>query len=1141
MIGGPLTSCTVVARNYLAHARVLARSIERHHPGSRTCVLVLDDVEREVGRSAEPFEVLHPADIGLRDADFAEMAAMYSVLELATAVKPWLLLHLLDSATVVVYLDPDILVTAPLDDVVELGRDGAIVLTPHTLAPIPRDGLLPGELDILRSGTYNLGFLAVSRKSRNFLVWWQERLRTDCVVQLEQGLFVDQRWMDFAPSYFDVAILRDPTLNVAYWNLHERPLALSGDCYEVDGRPLRFFHFSGFDPDTPHLLSKHMGKRPRVLLSEHPAVAAVTQEYADLLRGEDYAAAVGMRYGLDVAANGLALDHRTRRLYRQLVLEANAGNDETKRPPNPFSADGAGELVRQLASAAPDGPHPRVSRYLAAVRAERLDLQHAFPDMSSPEPFLDWARTNGKDSGIPAALMPTRTRGGQPRPDVVPPDSQGVNVVGYFDAETGVGESARLLVTALEGAGIPVGVVPVTAPLARQLNSFNYASFGAGGHDVSIVAVNADEFPRFARSVDGELLDRSYTIGLWSWEVDVFPENMRASATLVDEIWVCSHHTAAAVAPAVDKPVHVFNLPVVAPPNPDLSRLELGLPDGPLFLYCFSFFSVVERKNPLGTIEAFCRAFEPGEGPTLVLKSIGGDAHRPELEKVRMAAAGRPDIVIIDGAVHRDVQNGIMHACDAYVSLHRAEGFGLTIAEAMAIGKPVVATAYSANLDYMTSDTGYLVPYELTQVPEGCPPYPTTASWATPDVAAASAALRSVWDDPASARATGARAAAAMRQFHSPEARSAFLSERIGAARRAGANGRGKRVFQTPDEMADRLVKAAPDIYTPTTYGAMSRFYRKVVGRAILHHSQHEARTAQALLDAQRHSAALLREKLDDEVAARLCDLEEMRRALAEIDDQWRLLHTRSDELASRVAELDDELSAEPYRSDPALLRTTDEKGRPVIGYVSREEVAASSGTPTFDSVFRGTEAFIRDRQRCYLALLEGKAPVVDLGCGRGEMLDLLAGAGIPAAGVDADPVMVARCRDKGHRVEHGDALAALSAHDDHSLGAVFSSQFIEHLAPVDVIRLLELALRKLRPGGLVIAETVNPHSPRALKAFWLDMTHRQPLFPEALVSRCYDLGFATGWILFPNGTGKLEVDRRQEGEYALVAIAPEG
>ena len=374
-----VNACTIVAPNYLPYARVLARSFLEHHPDGRFCTLVLD-VDELTGAD-EPFEVLGPYDIGVPRAEVHRMAAIYDVKELSTAVKPFLLAHLLDSsATEVVYFDPDIQVFAPVDDIARLAREHALVLTPHLLEPLPRDGLLPSERTILRCGIFNLGFVAVSRSARPFLDWWSERLARYCLVAVERGLFVDQRWVDLATGIFLHHILRDPACNVAYWNVSERDVRGTGERYEVDGRPLRFFHFSGFRPEAPNDLSAHTNGLGRTRLADVPAVARLCEEYAARLYENGYGDE-HRRYAFDTLPDGRLLDLALRRAYRDELLAAE--RDGRPLPPDPFDPASAPDLESLWAAAgerADTGARTRLAslrRRLARAgrRARRIELE----------------------------------------------------------------------------------------------------------------------------------------------------------------------------------------------------------------------------------------------------------------------------------------------------------------------------------------------------------------------------------------------------------------------------------------------------------------------------------------------------------------------------------------------------------------------------------------------------------------------------------------------------------------------------------------------------------------------------------------------------------------------------------------------
>ncbi|MGH2867361.1 MAG: class I SAM-dependent methyltransferase [Solirubrobacteraceae bacterium] len=211
-----------------------------------------------------------------------------------------------------------------------------------------------------------------------------------------------------------------------------------------------------------------------------------------------------------------------------------------------------------------------------------------------------------------------------------------------------------------------------------------------------------------------------------------------------------------------------------------------------------------------------------------------------------------------------------------------------------------------------------------------------------------------------------------------------------------------------------------------------------------------------------------------------------------------------------------------------------------VVGFRDARTDAGDDVYLGFEDAFRGSEDQIRSRQRAYPPLLEGRMPVLDVGCGRGEFLELLRDAGIDAQGVDIDPAMVQRCRDKGlDRVELGDAGSHLEGLEDDSLGTIFAAQVIEHLPYLKLLRFLRAAMAKLAPAGLLIMETVNPHSPQALKHFWIDPTHQHPLFPETVLALCRLTGFASAFVWYPLGSGDPARDRGEQPDYAVVAETP--
>lgn len=208
-----------------------------------------------------------------------------------------------------------------------------------------------------------------------------------------------------------------------------------------------------------------------------------------------------------------------------------------------------------------------------------------------------------------------------------------------------------------------------------------------------------------------------------------------------------------------------------------------------------------------------------------------------------------------------------------------------------------------------------------------------------------------------------------------------------------------------------------------------------------------------------------------------------------------------------------------------------------VVGF--RGANLASDGVyAAFEDWFRGSESEVAERQRAYLPLVRDHGPVLDVGCGRGEFLGLLRDADVAAVGIDIDPAMVERARARGLDAREGDAVSYLEAQEAGRLGVIFAAQVIEHLPYEALVRFLRAARAALSPSGRLIMETVNPHTPQALKHFWIDPTHQHPLFPEVVVAFCRVTGFGQAYIWYPQGTGDPERDRQEQADYAIVAEA---
>jgi glycosyltransferase involved in cell wall biosynthesis len=454
--------------------------------------------------------------------------------------------------------------------------------------------------------------------------------------------------------------------------------------------------------------------------------------------------------------------------------------------------------------------------------------------------------------------------------------AEGLNIAGYFRSENGLGEGGRLLVSMAEAARLPYRTQTFEGPHSRQQHEYN--DRGAdGGYDVNIACINAEQMPRFAGQVGPEFFKGRYTIGTWFWETEEFPPRLRGALDFVDEVWMPSDYSRDALRAVTDKPVRTLPLPIIAPRvDPALDRVALGLPEGYLFLYTFDLFSTARRKNPIGVAEAYKQAFKPGDGAHLVLKSANGDKRQDDLAELHEAAAGRPDILVIDDYVAAGRIDAMIAACDAYVSLHRAEGFGLGMAAAMSLGKPVIGTGYSGNLTFMDESNSYLVDWKRTQVGPGVPIYPAGDHWADPDLDDAARLMRYVFENRAEAAERGAKARSDIEGDHSPAARGEMLRKRLEEIR--GSAPSPDHVWGTrwqhasPAQRAAVMISSGTDVNLPTrldgAYASVARVVRKTMQRLMLNHETHQREVEQSLLDAIRELQAKVK-TLEDELEKR--------------------------------------------------------------------------------------------------------------------------------------------------------------------------------------------------------------------------------------------------------------------------------
>lgn len=440
----------------------------------------------------------------------------------------------------------------------------------------------------------------------------------------------------------------------------------------------------------------------------------------------------------------------------------------------PVPSGGADDpaVVAWLGAPGP-GSAPGVSRWLTQVWRDRADLQEAFPglflDPEQRDRFLLWASAHAVgEYGAPETLRPAAPVGVSdiaPREltvDDVGPLLHGITVVGYLEFILGIGAAGRAMARAALAAGVATRTLALDHP--NQIHRLPWQDdreehIAGPGLDTLLVCANGEQTGSVVSAVGLRRTVGRHRIGLWFWEADRLPPEQAEGLAHLDEVWVSSEFVAETIRAAAPAGFPVRVLPLgLDLPDPDtidasarLDRGDLVLPpEGLLVGLAFDYNSRIIRKNPIGLIDAFTRAFPdpftlgPERGPYLVFKTVNAEAHAADAATVRAAVGDRPDILLVDGAWDEAHQLAFTRELDVTASMHRSEGYGYALLEAMSQGKPTIATGWSGNLAFMNEANSWLVPVQTVPVPEGDPIYPPGAHWAEPDVDAAADALREV-------------------------------------------------------------------------------------------------------------------------------------------------------------------------------------------------------------------------------------------------------------------------------------------------------------------------------------------------------------------------------------------------------------
>ncbi len=338
---------------------------------------------------------------------------------------------------------------------------------------------------------------------------------------------------------------------------------------------------------------------------------------------------------------------------------------------------------------------------------------------------------------------------------------RGLNVLGYLSAETGVGELPRAIIRALRTVGYPIATTHLDNMDGARRGDRSVLDLPSGTpFAVNFIAVNADAW-KFTRQLLGpSALEARRNVAFWAWELSTFPPEWMDRFVDLDEIWVPSTFVQRSVGQVSPLPVVVMGEPIVLREPSNLSRADFGLPnDSFLFLFAFDMLSIPERKNPLAAIEAFRLAFGPDFRDVHLVLKANHLYLFPDWQKCLQNAITSVNGTLIGETLDREHVNALFQLTDAYVSLHRSEGFGLTVAETMRMGKPVIATDYGGTRDFLNQNNGYPVRYRLVELERDYGPYRAGNVWADPDVEHAAELMRWVFEHPEDRTRKGQQAA----------------------------------------------------------------------------------------------------------------------------------------------------------------------------------------------------------------------------------------------------------------------------------------------------------------------------------------------------------------------------------------------
>ncbi|MGV8121874.1 MAG: glycosyltransferase [Candidatus Xenobiia bacterium LiM19] len=713
---------TIVSKNHLARALTLRDSFLAFNQDYDFIIFMVDMVadKEEIAvlsvliESGIDIRFVHELGRIIQFRNFEHMLLKYDIAEANKAFKPFCFEYLMKTSyRKIVYLDSDILVLGAFDECDRVLDLASMVFTPHIMEHCGKDSPFT-DADILKKGVFNLGFLALrnSGKTQNLITWWGDKVYSDGFMTEGESLQADRRWTDLFPSFVsDLHIIRDRGYNAACWNLHERCIWKHEGIWKAGNDRLVFFHFSGSFSDgfsvTPHC-------QHDIHVENNGVIHELFREYGEKLREYSRVLPQGMKY-----------------YYSYLHGSGCRISDEQRR----------------------DAAEQKVLSECAFHNKPCLPTLCATSDT-------------------------------QKRKSDLGEEPAGLTLAGYFSNTTGISQTARSFASNLFRSGIPFSLKNSLLQQHPEIDFQSMARFADRFSDelpyrLILLFYGSDEILQAFMERSELFSPDHYRAAVLWWEFESGSESFLKGFDHIDEILVFNDFLRAfytSIAPGhvrIHKLLYPFHIDWIITEPRDVIRNRYGITiDEFVFFFHFDCFSSIMRKNPAAVIQSFAQVFQGKSCAKLVLKMNNTSFYTAQTKKLisminDLGVSER--VVIINESLPRNGLMTLINATDCYVSLHRGEGMGLGILEAMSLGKPVICTAYGGNMEFTKKDNSFLVEYAMVDAKPDIDAYRWVKQWAEPSIDQAAEYMYYLYNDRDASRSMGEKARQYVQSYFSPE------------------------------------------------------------------------------------------------------------------------------------------------------------------------------------------------------------------------------------------------------------------------------------------------------------------------------------------------------------------------------------